>query len=354
MSAAHSIARFWRRLRGQAEDPHQEQLLRLYWNRAELKKELSDLQDERQGLLSKLDTQQTTIKRASEQLDELAAYLGRPAVGAQALLYFQLRALWIGCGRKLNQLMADLRLQQEERERKRHTAECATLRTAQVAAIEERLLNAQSHADSLEARLRLVTAKLEAAKSFWKFRQRRELRVEEAQVRAEWESAATAVTDISDERASVTTAPMPDYPGLSLDGKRIVNTAAIAYAEWLILNLPNRALAPLARQAISVQIYDASLGTVEECQRIMTLAKTALAALEDPNRSLVTLKEPTERVRARAIYRTAHDVVPMGDSLAEIPIVLQDGSPPLGGDRVPAKINVLVDDYWSIAQALLQ
>jgi hypothetical protein len=354
MSIAQTIGSVWRRLRGQAEDPHQEQLLRLYWNRAELKKELSDLQDERAGLLSKLDTQQSTIRRSSEQLDELAAYLGRPDVGVQALLYFQLRALWLGCSRKLTQLMADLRKQQEERERKRHGADCAAQRAAQIAAIEERLLNARSHADSLEARLRLIAARLEAAQSFWKWKQRRELRAEEEQVRSEWDGASTLVTDISDERAASASAPLPEYPGLSLDGKRIVNTAAIAYAEWLIVNLPNRALAPLARQAISVQIYDASLGTEEECRAIAALVKTALTALDDPNRSLVTLKEPTERVRARAIYRTAQDTVPLSESLAEVPVILQDGSTPIGGDRVPPKLNVLVDDYWSIAQALLQ
>jgi hypothetical protein len=80
MSMADVFARVWRKLRGQDEDPHQEQLMRLYWNRAELKKELSNLQEERHGLLAKLDAQQATLKRATEQVEELAAYLGRPAV----------------------------------------------------------------------------------------------------------------------------------------------------------------------------------------------------------------------------------------------------------------------------------
>jgi hypothetical protein len=353
MSMADALARAWRKLRGQKEDPHQDQLMRLYWNRAELKKELSDLQEERHGLLAKLDAQQTSLKRAGEQVEELAAYLGRPEIGPQALLYFQLRALWFGNGKLLTRFVAELRQQQEERERRRHAADCAANRAAKVREIEEQLLNAQSIADSLDARAQLLSSKLAATKGFWRFRKRRELQAEIAQVRAQWDIAATNVTDLSDERAAVTEAEPEEFPGLSIEGRRIVNTAAIAYAEWLIARLPLRALAPLARQAISVQIYDAQLGSSEECARLMEPAKAALAALTIDPKQLVTLKEPTERVRARAVYRSGQDTVPLAESIGELPIGKSD-APKSVQERVPAKLNVLADDYWSIAQVLLQ
>jgi len=354
MNLGQTIARTWRRLRGQPEDPHQEQLLRLYWNRAELKKELSLLQDERHGILGKLDAQQAAIRRSTEQLEELAAYLGRPEIGTQALLYFQLRALWLACNRKLSQLASDLRQQQEERERRKHALECAAQRAAQVAQIEERLLNAQSIADSLAARRKLLSTKLAATKGFWKFRARRDLQAQVAQVQAQWEIAATNATDLSDERAAVAGAALEEYAGLSLEGKRIVNTAIIAYAEWLIVDLPNRTLAPLARQAISAQIYDANLGTVQQCERLMAPTKIALAALADTGRSLLTLKEFIDRVRARAVYRGDRDTVPLANSLGEVP--LSATTPAVAGrpEEPAAKANVLVDDYWSIAQVLLQ
>lgn len=342
MSLGESIARLWRRLRGQQQDPHQEQLLKLYWNRAELKKELLDLQEERHGLLSKLETQQGAMRRSTEQLEELAAYLGRPEIGSQALLYFQLRALWQACRGKLAQLASELRTQQEERERKRHAAETAARRASQVGEIAERLFGVQSVADSLDARLKLLSHKLAATKGFWRFRARRSLQSEIAEVRAQWEVAATNVTDLSDERDAVANAPLAEYSGLSYEGKRIVNTALIAYAEWLINNLPDKGLAALSRQAISVQIYDANLCAPAECPRLMEMTKTALLALADPNRSLATLKEPTEKVRARAQYRSNLDTVPLADSLGT------------AENSQSGKLNVLADDYWSIAQVLLQ
>ena len=315
MTFTHALARFWRRLRGQPLDEDEQRLMRLYWNRAELKKELSTIQDERQVLLAKLETQQTTVRRTTEQVDELAAYLGRPDVGAQALLYFQLRSLWLGCSRKLSQFVADLRKQQDERERRRHQSECEVNRAAQVAEFEERLLNAQSIAESLDARYKLFAKKLSLQKWIWNYWRRRELRAQMAQVRAQWEVAATNVTDLSDERAAIAGAALDEFPGLSIEGRRIVNTAAIAYAEWLIINLPHRGLAPLARHAISVQIFDAQLGTTQECTRHMDLTRLALAQLDKLDKNLLSLKEPIERIRTRAVYRSGQDTVPLVESL---------------------------------------
>jgi hypothetical protein len=265
----------------------------------------------------------------------------------QGLLYFQLRALWLGGARKLAQFVNDLRAQQEERERRRHQAECEENRAAQVAELQERLLNAQSIADSLDSRLKLLARKLAALKWIWNYWRRRELQVEVAQVRAQWEIAAANVTDLADERTAIANAPLPEFPGLSVDGRRIINTAAIAYSEWLIVSLPNRALAPLARHAISVQIFDAALGNAQECARNMELTRVALAQL-NIERSLTALKEPIERIRTKAVYRSGLDTVPLVESLGEIPLASSQGTA-----EQPAKISILIDDYWSIAQVLI-
>jgi hypothetical protein len=333
--------RYWRQLRGQSVDEHEQQLMRLYWNRAELKKELSDLQEERLGLLSKLESHQTAVHRATEQVEELAAYLGRPEVGVQGLLYFQLRSLWLAYSRKLAQFVTELRTQQEERERRRHQSECEANRAAQLAELDERLLNAQSIADSLDARQKLLRKKLTALKWIWNYWRRRDLQAEVAQGRAQWEVAATNVTDLSDERAAIAGAALEDFPGLSVEGRRIVNTAAIAYAEWLIANLPHRKLAPLARHAISVQIFDATLGTAQECLRNMELVRVALKEQDEIDSRLVTLKEPTERVRARAAYRSAQDAVPLVESLGSLQIEA-NGQRETSQDQRPGR-RLLVD-----------
>src|SRR3546814_17312251 len=53
-----------------------ERLLQLYWNRAELKKELSRLQDERHKLLEQLRSHEATFARHHDQLLHLEKFLG--------------------------------------------------------------------------------------------------------------------------------------------------------------------------------------------------------------------------------------------------------------------------------------
>jgi hypothetical protein len=214
--------------------------------------------------------------------------------------------------------------------------------------LEGRLLNAQSIADSLNARCQLLTKKLSKLRWIWNYWRRRDLQAEVAQVRAQWEVAATNVTDFTDERAAIAGAALEEFPGLSVEGRRIINTAAIAYAEWLIVRMPQRGLAPLTRHAISVQIFDASLGTTQDCMRHMELVRSALKDLSEIDKHLSALREPTDRLRARAAYRSAQDVVPLSESLGEV----QLGASTLVASS-PTKISVLVDDYWSIAQVLI-
>jgi hypothetical protein len=348
----HWATRFLRRLRGQPEDDAQQQLLRLYWNRAELKKELLNLQSQQSRLVAKLDAQQSASRQADSKLDQLAELLGRPEAGPRALLYFQLRALWRESSRKLAEFVAELRRQQEDRERRRHAAECEAARAARLAELEARLLDAQSIADSLQARLKLLTDKLAALRGFWNYRRRREVRAELAQLHAQQEVATANAAALADERTALAGAAPEQFPGLSVEGRRMVNTAAIAFAELLIVNLPQRRLAALARHAVSVQIFDADFGPPADCVQCMDLLRKTLAPGNHAAQNLMALKEPTERVRNQAEYRSSQDVTPLADSLADVPLHPEGRNP--SPERLPEGVNILAEDYWSISQVLLQ
>jgi hypothetical protein len=108
-------------------------------------------------------------------------------------------------------------------------------------------------------------------------------------------------------------------------------------------------LAHLAKHAGGVQIFDADFGAQADCLRAMEVVQKALAWLANGKQDLLVLKEPTERIRARATYRGPQDTVPQSESVADLP--LESGR---NGSGSALGINVLRDDYWSISQALLQ
>src|ERR1041384_5395777 len=94
-----------------------EQLLKLYWNRAGVKRELKALKRERFEMLDKLKEQEGAIVRAQEQLEGRERLLINPLAAANAMVYFQLRHLWRIGAQRLEQFGKELQLQREKRER---------------------------------------------------------------------------------------------------------------------------------------------------------------------------------------------------------------------------------------------
>jgi DNA repair exonuclease SbcCD ATPase subunit len=332
-----------------AED---ERLLQLYWNRAELKKELSRLQDERHKLIEQLNKHEATFARHSEQLLQLEEFIGNPETGPHALVYFQLRSLWRASSAKVARFAQQLQQQQAEREQRRQVLEFDRARRQQLADFDRRIAAARSRADMLEAQLKLQETKLEKMRGFWNYARRRRLAEEIAAEREQWDLAATEVTDLSDDRIALEEKAPPSLQAISIDGRRIVNTAVIAYAQQLVVTLSAGGLAVLAKETISKRVFDMKYGTREECTRLMALLREALAIVKSEKDDLSGLKERTDALRSVASYRSDADTVPLTDSIGTLPVPVAPVSGLETGNK--AGVNVLVDDYWDVYQALLQ
>lgn len=329
-----------------------ERLLQLYWNRAELKKELTRLQDERHRLLEQIRTHEATFTRNREQLLALEEFLGHPDSGPQALVYFQLRSLWRATSAKVARFAQQLRQQQADREQRRQLLEFDRARRQQLADYDRRIADARARAELLEAQLKLEQAKLESMRGFWNYSARRHLSEEIERERAQWDAVATEVTDLSDDRAALEFKPAPEFPGISIDGRRIVNTAVIAYAQQLFAALSAGGLAVLAKETTAKRVLDVKYGSREDCVRLMALLREALALVKNEQDDLSGLKERTDALRAVATYRSDADTIPLTDSIGTLPVPATPVSGLEAGNR--AGVNVLVDDYWDLYQALLQ
>jgi hypothetical protein len=329
-----------------------ERLLQLYWNRAELKKELSRLQTEHLRLLEQVKKHEGAAARAREQFDELERYLGDPDVATHALVYFQLRGLWRACALRLSRFGQQLQAQQHDRERRRQLIDFDQLRRRHLAESEQRVTAAREAAGSLEAQLKLAEARLASLRGFWNYFRRRGLAEEVTTIRGNWDAAATRVTDLSDDLAEIEGREPPAFSGISIDGKRTVNTAVIAYALQLASLLSNGGLAALAKEATSKRVFDMNYGGRDDCVRLMTLLREGLRVASEEGENLVGLAECTSSLQARAGYRGDADTVPLTDSIGtlSLPPVPAPGlsTPHLTG------INVLVDDYWDLNQTLLR
>lgn len=352
MGISDRLSTIRQRLPGTQRPAEDERLLQLYWNRAELKKELGHLQNERHKLLEHMKQQESNLARAREQLDELEKYLGDPEVATHALVYFQLRGLWRTCAGKLARFSTQLQKQQEERERRRQLIEFDQRRRQQLAELEQKLVQARASAGELAAQLADMESKLAAMRGFWNYFRRSKLDEEIVALRGTWDTAATRVTDLSDDLANVEHQPAPAFTGISVDGRRTINTAIIAYAQQLGGLLAEGSVATLAKETTAKRVYDVKYGSREECAQLMRRLRDALIVLDDENEDLAGLKERTEQLRANAAYRSDADTVPLTDSIGTLSLPSQ----PVSGLETVNRtgIHVLVDDYWDLYEVLVQ
>jgi chromosome segregation ATPase len=335
MNLADDLRRFARRLSGHGVSAEEERLVELFRNRAELKKELGALDEERQRLLDRLKLQEGATMRVEEQLAALEQYLGRPEEGYKCLAYFQLRAVWRSAARRLEQFSGELARQQKDRERSQQLAAFERAKRERLDDIERELAEARVLADQLQAEQRLAEQQFASLRGFWNHFRRSRLRESIETRRFRIDAAVTQLTDLGDRQHEIESEPPPLFEGLSVEGRRAVNLAVIAYAEALHERIKAAGLADLVRQSTLRRVYESSYGGREDCLALMHRAGRLVAEIEGMQDDFADIKARTERLRATAIYRADGETVPQYETLQSASLVL-------------------LEEYWDVYKALLR
>ena len=121
--------------KGGAKDAQEDQrLLDLFWNRAELKKEFTGLQADREHLMERIKEQQRHVADLQDQIKSMEKILADPEAGYNAIVFFQLRSLWDACYAQMAKFVKELKKQQEDRERRKQVMEFNQERQARLQA----------------------------------------------------------------------------------------------------------------------------------------------------------------------------------------------------------------------------
>jgi hypothetical protein len=326
-----------------AEQEEESRLLKLYWNRAELKKELATLDDSVHQLRDRLKQQEGATGRVEEEHRALEVLLGSPEYGFQALVHYQLRALWRACHAQIEQFGAELARQREERERKRQVQDYQVARAQRLRVIGEREAALEADVASAEAAVREGEGRLSRLQRFWHYFRRQEVETQVERLRGVLAERAATLAEARIARKALEHEPWPDFVGLSLDGKRSINLAVIAYAQLLVCRLAEGGLARRSWEAQRQSVRDSHYGTRGECLAMMNEIRDALARVRDATDVIVELKQRAERVRISAQYAEADDPVPLPETLP--------GNEPSGA-RSLDEPNVLRENYWDLFRIL--
>ncbi len=327
---------------GKADPAEQERLLKLFWNRAELKKELQGLDDQLHNLRNKLKQQENANARLQQQIEQLEMLLGNPERGFDALVHFGLKALWRACREQLERFAAELKRDRQDAQRKQQLAEFQQDRAERLKVADERLRQSREVADAESERLRQRAERMAKLKGFWHYFRRRALVAEIAAQRERCVVAERQLSDMQESHRTIEKEPWPEFPGLTIEGRRSVNLAVIAYAQILYAKLAVSGLAMDSRLANNRSVESAKHGGLEACLGRIREITAALAQVASQEGRAPLIKARVEKTAKGATWRNATETVPQPASLL-----------PAGTGGVP-DANVLVDDYWDVYKVLLR
>ncbi len=342
-------------LRPETSTPEEDdRVLELFRNRAELKKAYGGLQDETFRLKDLIKQQEGATQRVQEMLNTLEGRLGNTETAYAALVFYQLRRLWQSGRELITQLAADLTRQRDERERRAHLAQHNRTMFAKKQVAEQALAAAQVAHDEASARYARIETARAALTRFWHYFKRRALARQLDVARSGLSSASAALAQAQEAVEAITREPTPEFPGISLEARRAINIAAIAYAEVLCLRVATlkTPLVNLAREATGQREATDSYGTPQECVLLMGQIARAQTLIAERGGLAEEIRVRSERLKRVARYRTNNDGAPQIDSLA-----LSEGdvmeTAALGADaaRLP---NVLGEDTWDLFRILLR
>ena len=330
------------------EDTDQEQLLKLYWNRANVKRELKNLRAERYELLDKLKEQEGAIVRAQEQLEGLERLLTNPLAAANAMVYFQLRHMWRVAALRLEQFGKELEVQREKRERAQLHESALAKRKRRLAAIEEKVTEIQQkRAHIIEEALRLEQ-RLERMNFIVRLITGTRVRGRIHRAKTGREVFEQRLEEFNELIEKIEGEPLPEPEGLSLESRRLVNTAIIAFAQHLVVHFSEHDLASLAKAATQRPVADMKFGDRRTCDRMVERIRERIEELRQDKSLPDYVKQRSDRLISEVKYSNDTDAVPRADCVQSIlPTTGPEGLARRASDA-PLQINVLADDYWDL------
>lgn len=315
-------------------------VLTLFHNRAELKKAYGELQSEVYRLQDRIKQQEGATARVQEMLGSLESRLGLTETAYPALVFYQLRAMWQRGREILEQFVAELAAQQEERERRALFVEFNRAQFARRQSAEVGVRNALAECNAAQQLVADLGARRALLTRFWHYFKRRDL---DRRLVAAHAALAVTTTKLEQSRgglAAVEAEKVPEFPGLSLDARRVINIAAIAYAEVLCLRLADTSLVTLGKEAMGRREPVDAYGARAECEALIALIARARVILEGRANVAQDVKAHSDERRQRARYRNPADTTPTPESVA-----------PAAEAGLP---NVLAEDTWDLFRVLLR
>lgn len=329
----------------------EERLIRLFWNRAALKKEFSKLRDERARVTEQLRQQEAATLRVQERLESLENLLADRERAANAAVYYQLRGLWGYARNRLRRLADDVSRQQLKREISQHRGAFENARANALAMIDQRIARLKAKVDEHSGQRQVIADELARRRGFWNFFRRRKLKEQMQPFDAALGTLKTQMDRYLEARAAKQQEQPAKLDGISVEGRRAINLVVIAMGQELVLFFDE--LGHMARDASARSVADADFGEINRCYELCDRIARQIREAEKDAELGTRVNRRATFLRQACQYRRDIDVVPIAGSIAAIPRKINADFRAATDAGPPVAVNLLADEFWDVYSILV-
>ena len=323
-----------------------EKLLHLYWNRAELKKQFAGMRKEQYKLKDKIKQHEGATVRLQQKLDHLEALLIDPDWVGNAVVFYQLRGLALHCQRKLSKFAEQLKQQREQRLQNHLLVAWNEERTREASSIELELAGTREFVQRVDQELQSERDRLMSMSGFLKIFRRRAVSATLDNFARQIAAANKREQSLLQRLDEIKERKPPENQGLDVATKRSINLMILSFAQQLLLLFADDDLAAMAKEASEKSVGAINYGNRTECEQLFARIRKRSEMIDRSSDYASILQRRAKLIGEKALFRNDGDAVPVAGSVSTVFDIGDDGS--VG----KTEVNVLAENYWSIAKIL--
>lgn len=335
------------------ENSAEDKIMDLFKSHALLKQEFKSLEKDN-FLLNKAKTDQTALIESLEnKLTKLEKYLTKPANYQDLKVYYQLHLIWQTCNRYIHKFRDRLVDQQSDRERKQQLLEFNQEKSKHLKRINKRILSSKSELEAATIEAHKLNSAISSKKSIFHFFAKQKLIKKHLQAHAYESGAYADLQDLYDERIKIESEPWPEFEGVDLAGKRSINIAMVALAQYFFVSLSELGLSHKCFMASKKPVWELTYGDAAKQKLIIGLC-------EDKLKYFSELKDLSTEVQSRmvvlkesVVYKSGSDSIPVIDSITKVANDFSDLALDVTLTDVDYEVNVLKENFWGVTDLMI-
>jgi hypothetical protein len=269
------------------------------------------------------------------------------------MVYFQLRHLWRVGAQRVEQFGRELHTQREKRERAQLQEAESAKRERRLEAVKEKIAGITEKRQLATDELARLKQALASMNGFIRLFRSGGLKRQIAGAESGRKMLEEKLEELQALIEKIQGEPLPEPEGLSLDSRRLINTAIIALAQHLVVHFSEHDLALLAKTSTEKAVADMKFGDRSDCDRMVERIREKIEELKQQKTFADHVKRRTDLLLGEVKYRNETDSVPAVESVQLTPRMsagAQGDGPEMTrrASDAPLRVNVVADDYWDL------